>query len=120
MESPRTPGAGITGAEAIRPGGEIAVLIPQAGPHKAEGTLVDHPATPTVHTRRDGHGLDIDIMLGQRRIGGGRLVLNLTEGAPLWPGEVALDGCWWWVTSVLGSGVLTSSCPRGPGRGRAP
>jgi hypothetical protein len=87
-------------------------------PGEAEGILADHPAGPAVHSTRSGDRLHLRFLLGERIIGAGVLVLDLMGDPPSWAGEVTLDGCRWWATSPLGTGILTFTAPRGPGRER--
>lgn len=95
---------------------ELTVTLRATGPGEGAGTLTGHPATPTVRTRRAGDRLHLHFTEGARTIGDGVLALDLLGAPPLWAGEVELDTCRWWVRSVLGSGILDFSQPRGPRR----
>jgi hypothetical protein len=98
----------------------VTAALHAIGPGEAAGILTGHPASPTVRTRRDGDRLHIRILLGERPIGGGTLLLGSMGDPPGWSGELEIDNCRWWASAVVGTGILTFTAPRGPGRERAP
>jgi hypothetical protein len=90
--------------------------LARTGPGEATGELIGYPGVPTLRTRRAGDALAIDVVLGERNIGGGTLSLDLLGLVPQWCGELMIDGCRWWAISAHQSGVVTLSSPRRPFR----
>jgi hypothetical protein len=93
----------------------LTATLRATGPGEAEGVLVGHAASPTVHSRRDGDRLHVRILLGEQTIGGGVLVLDFMDDPPAWSGEVTLGGASWWVSAAAGTGLFRFSHPRRPG-----
>lgn len=93
-------------------GKTCTATLRQIAPTEAEGVLLGHPGLPTVRTHRAGDVLHVRILLRERTLGGGSLMLDVTEEPATWAGEIHIDGATWWATSAAGSGILEFCCPR--------